>query len=347
MNSKKIFAIDLFCGAGGLTHGFLKNQIQVIAGYDINPECKFAYEYNNKIPFIEKNIKNITGAEIKEKFQGSDVSILVGCAPCQPFSKYSNNKNVDERWTLLKDFLRIIKQSNPDIVSMENVIQLKNHYMFNLFVSSLKKMNYITSFFTVNCSDYGVPQTRKRLILFASKYEKINILSKTHIRNIQTVRHYIEHLPPLLAGEFSESDKLHTCSNLSEKNLKRIKNSIPGGTWKQWNKKDLLNCHKKNSGKTYVSVYGRMEWDKPSPTITTQCFGFGNGRFGHPQQNRAISLREAALLQTFPINYIFIEPDKKITFSKIGKMIGNAVPVRLGEIVAQSILNHINQLSLK
>ncbi|MEG4274410.1 MULTISPECIES: DNA cytosine methyltransferase [unclassified Microcoleus] len=127
--------------------------------------------------------------------------------------------------------------------------------------------------------------------------------------------------------------------------MRRIRASKPGGTWRDWPKNLIAECHLKISGKTYPAVYGRMEWDKPSPTITTQCFGFGNGRFGHPEQDRAISLREAALLQTFPPAYHFVPPDEPVPIDLVGRLIGNAVPVKLGIAIARSILEHIHQVN--
>lgn len=144
------------------------------------------------------------------------------------------------------------------------------------------------------------------------------------------------------AGEQNTSDPLHMSASLSELNFSRIKASSAGGTWRDWPIELLADCHRKASGATYPSVYGRMEWDKPAPTITTQCFGYGNGRFGHPEQNRAISLREAAILQTFPADYKFAPEGSELRFNQMGRLIGNAVPVRLGEAIAKSFLTHIN-----
>ncbi|MDB9494615.1 DNA cytosine methyltransferase [Spirulina major CS-329] len=125
--------------------------------------------------------------------------------------------------------------------------------------------------------------------------------------------------------------------------MKRIRASKPGGTWRDWDEALLASCHRKDTGKTYPSVYGRMEWDKPAPTITTQCFGYGNGRFGHPEQDRAISLREAALLQTFPENYQFLPLGEEPKFYTVGRLIGNAVPVRIGEVLAHTFLKHLDE----
>jgi len=155
------------------------------------------------------------------------------------------------------------------------------------------------------------------------------------------VRDAISHLPPIGAGEVCESDRMHQSSMLSPINLQRIRSSKPGGTWRDWQSGIVANCHKKSTGRTYPSVYGRMGWDKPAPTITTQFYGFGNGRFGHPEQNRAISLREGAILQSFPDDYAFARDDEPILKKSIGRLIGNAVPVKLGEAIGKSILYHI------
>jgi DNA (cytosine-5)-methyltransferase 1 len=229
---------------------------------------------------------------------------------------------------------------------MENVLQLKHHPVLEEFIFKLKNLNYYFETYEVNSLDYGIPQSRKRLVLLASKFGKINLIPSTHnTERYETVRKTIEHLQPLSAGQASKTDRLHQCSKLSELNLRRIQASLPGGTWRDWSQELIAKCHVKKSGKTYPGVYGRMEWDKPSPTITTQCFGFGNGRFGHPEQDRAISLREAALLQTFPADYEFVAPDEPLKLSHIGRLIGNAVPVKLGQVIAQSILNHIDQFA--
>ncbi len=145
---------------------------------------------------------------------------------------------------------------------------------------------------------------------------------------------------------------MHTSAGLTSINLARIKASKPGGSWRDWPKRLIADCHKSASGQTYPSVYGRMEWDKPAPTITTQCYGYGNGRFGHPEQDRAISLREAAILQSFPRSYKFIPANEPVNFKSTGRLIGNAVPVDLGRAIAKSINlhireHHLNSLSSK
>jgi DNA (cytosine-5)-methyltransferase 1 len=225
---------------------------------------------------------------------------------------------------------------------MENVPQILNHQVFQDFLIKLKQYNIWYQ--VVDCRQYGIPQTRKRLVLLASRFGEIELLPPNLLEShYVTVRKAISKLPPLTAGQSDKRDPLHTASSLSKINLRRIQASIPGGTWRDWDESLLAPCHRKESGQTYSSVYGRMEWDVPAPTITTQCFGFGNGRFGHPEQDRAISLREAAILQTFPRSYKFIKFGERARFNVLGRLIGNAVPVRIGEIVGRSLIQHLSK----
>lgn len=341
-----IKAIDLFCGIGGLTHGLVKEDIPVIAGFDIDTSCKFAYEANNNAKFIDKDVSDITKKELDELYGDTDIKILVGCAPCQPFSTYTKNKDKrkDQKWALLYKFRDIIQKVKPEIISMENVPQVKKHDVYKDFILSLKEEGYEVNEQVVYCPDYGIPQSRKRLVLLASKLGKIEIIEKTHKKeNYVTVRDTIEKLQSIEDGVASILDPLHYTRKLSELNKKRVRSSVPGGTWNDWDEELILECHKKKGGKTFSSVYGRMVWDEPSPTMTTQCIGLGNGRFGHPTQDRAISLREAALFQTFPNEYKFIEDySKPFRINAISRQIGNAVPVDLGKVVAKSIKKHLN-----
>lgn len=346
-----IAAVDLFCGVGGLTRGILNEGINVVAGIDIEESCKFAYEKNNDSKFIHRDIKEITSDEVLLLYpENTDIKVLMGCAPCQPFSSYSyrykTNQNTVNKMDLLDYFGKLVLEIQPEIISMENVPQLIKEKVFKNFVLLLKKEKYHVCWRVVYAPEYGVPQNRKRLLMLASKLGEINLISPIYNdKNYPTVRETIEFLPDIESGEVSEEDNMHRSVKLSEKNLKRIKQSKPGGTWKDWEKELLLECHKKNSGKSYGSVYGRMEWDKPSPTITTKFYGYGNGRFGHPNQNRAISYREGALLQTFPKNYEFIDQEEKISYSQIGIQIGNAVPVKLAEAIGKSIKNHLKEVN--
>ena len=341
--------IDLFCGAGALTYGFVLEGFNVVAGFDADKSCKYAYETNNPgALFIEKRIENVTSVELKQLYPEGHVKILVGCAPCQPYSPYNKGKkDKDEKWKLLSNFSDRISEIKPDIVSMENVPDLaafKEGKIYQKFVKRLKKDYTVTEYPEVFCPDYGIPQRRKRLVLFASKYGKLELLPAMCTPDqYNKVEDVIDDLEPLEAGQVSQTDPYHKASRLSNLNLRRIKASAPGGTWKDWPDELIAQCHRQKSGNGYASVYGRMKWDELSPTITTQCYGFGNGRFGHPdtKQNRAISLREAARLQTFPDYYKFVAPDDPHRTTLIGRLIGNAVPVELARVIAKSIKNHL------
>lgn len=342
-----IAAIDLFCGAGGMTHGLIKAGVPVSAGIDIDPTCRYAYETNNKVSFFEKDIRLSSAKELKALYPKKTVKILVGCAPCQPFSTHTHkvkNRKKDDKWGLLYSFSDLIKEVKPKIVSMENVAQIMKHEVFNDFVKTLKRLGYQVFWRAIYCPDYGIPQSRRRLVLLASKLGKIELIPPTHSRDkYKTVRNVIEKLERITDGQASKKDPLHRSPNLSPLNKKRIIQSKPGGTWLDWDKKLRAPCHAKKSGETYSAVYARMDWDKVGPTITTQSCYFGTGRFGHPSQNRAISLRESAMLQTFPKRYKFLDPSVPFSFKKIGIHIGNAVPVRLGQIVGKSIKKHLEK----
>ncbi len=342
--------VDLFCGAGALTHGFVLEGFDVVAGFDADDSCKYAYEANNDgARFVHERVEDLTGEQIAALYPDGHVSILVGCAPCQPYSAYTK-KNEDEeaKWRLIPRFADLICEVYPDIVSMENVpdlVTFRDGNVYRLFVGRLKDSGYhVTEYPEVYCPDYGIAQHRTRLVLLASKYGDIGLVQETHSRDqYTTVRDTIGHLEPLEAGQTSESDPLHKASSLSELNLRRIRASAPGGTWRDWPEDLIAECHKKETGKGYASVYGRMMWDEPAPTLTAQCHGFGNGRFGHPEQDRAISLREAALLQTFPEDYQFVAHEDPVHFSAVGKLVGNAVPVELGRVIARSIRRHLEE----
>lgn len=345
-NNVLISAVDLFCGIGGLTHGLIKSGIKVRAGIDLDSSCKYAYEVNNKAKFINASITDISGEQIKEYWHKDEVKILVGCAPCQPFSTHSNKvkgKENGNKWNLLNQFARLVSETLPDIISMENVTNLSNKKIFKDFINSLEGFEYKVFYKNVYCPDYGMPQKRRRLVLLASRFGEINLIPPTHKNKYKTVRDAIGHLESIQNGQKSTKDPLHFTTKLSDLNLKRIQSSVPNGTWEDWDKNLWLNCHKKDTGKTYKSVYGRMSWDEPAPTITTQFYNYGTGRFGHPEQNRALTIREASILQGFPAYYKFIKKNDKVLLTKISTHIGNAVPVDLGYIIGKSIIKHLKE----
>ena len=339
--------IDLFCGAGGLSHGFKIEAFKLAAGIDIDEACRFPYEQNNGAPFLRKDVGKLTAKEIEDLFLPGAKRVLVGCAPCQPFSTY-NQKNEDPNWKLLHAFGDIIEASLPDVVSMENVPRLlafRGGAVFDAFVAKLRASDYHVVWDVLYGPDFGLAQTRSRLVLLASRLGPIALPTPTHeTENHRTVREEIGDLPSLAHGEVDDSDPLHRASRLSETNARRIASAKPGGTWRDWDDDLVADCHKVKTGKGYSSVYGRMSWTAPSPTITTQFYGFGNGRFGHPDQNRALTLREGALLQGFPREYQFSRPGEAIHFKRIGRLIGNAVPVHLASAIARAVKAHLESV---
>lgn len=342
--------VDIFCGAGGLTHGFVQQGFNVVAGIDNDIDCKYPYEFNNKTKFIHTSILEISAQEIDALFEPNQVKILVGCAPCQPFSKYTHKRVYQDKWQLVEKFADLILKIKPDIFSMENVpalITYKKREVFNQFIELLDP-HYNINWKIVYGPDYGVPQIRRRLVVLGSRNGQIELVERTHEpKDYVSVTEAIGHLPPIHAGEICGSDSLHRTRGLSPINMERMRQSEPGGTWHDWDEELRAACHRKPTGQTYSSVYGRMTANTPSPTITTQAYSFGTGRFGHPTQDRALSLREMALLQSFPRNYEFVDSlNPNYSFDRIGKLVGNAVPVLMAQRIAESIERHLEKHGL-
>lgn len=347
----RVRAVDLFCGAGGLTHGLIKAGVDVTAGVDCVESCQYAYTYNNRAVYLQRDVRDVHASDLtrylKKKRPDGDLTLLAGCAPCQTFSSYNRKADSsDPRWNLLGEFLRLVEETKPDLVTMENVPELATKDVFLTFVSGLKRLGYADpSWKVVRCEDYGLPQHRRRLVLLASRFGPIQILNPEQFgARPSTVREAIGFLPKVDAGAVDENDSLHRSFSLNDLNLRRIRASKPGGTWRDWPEELRCSCHKKESGSSYQSVYGRMSWDQPSPTMTTQFLNYGTGRFGHPEQDRALTLREGAILQSFPHNYQFVAPGEKILMTHVARMIGNAVPVVIGELIGRSIFKHLNSL---
>ncbi len=366
--TNSISAVDMFCGIGGLTHGLFRSGIRVNAGVDIDKSCRYAYEANNEAQFIAKDIRSIASSELEEFYFQDTVKLLVGCAPCQPFSSHTRknkSRKRDSQWGLLAEFQRLIEGLLPEIVAIENVPSLQGKDVFATFVSKLGELKYHVFPTMVYCPEYGIPQTRRRLVVLASLLGDISLLPRTHSRaelptktsptrasslqpqetldSLQTVRAAIGDLPEIGDGQVSKEDSLHRTRKLSSLNKERIRQSKPGGTWLDWEDSLRAPCHQRESGQSYKSVYARMRWDEPAPTITTQFYNYGTGRFGHPEQDRALSLREGALLQTFPRTYDLVDPSLPISFQRLGTHIGNALPVQLGTVIGQSIAVHLEE----
>jgi len=339
---KIIKAIDFFCGAGGLTHGLQLSGINVFAGIDVDTTCQKSYEYNNNSKFINKSIVDITAKEIKELLNKNtnkhNYTMIAGCAPCQPYSMINTRKKQhDERKTLLDEFGRIIKGVKPHFVLMENVSRLnKENPYFYKFLKMLDKEGYKYEYQVLNAKDYEVAQNRKRLFLIATRLKKIN-LSFQNIEQQEPINlgKIIKGLETIEHNKPSTHDPLHQSKKLNEINLKRIRATPKnGGLRSNWSDDLKLNCHKKKE--VFLDNYGRLSWDKLSSTITTKFNQYYSGRFGHPEQDRALSLREGALIQSFPANYNFFGTD-----FEIAKQIGNAVPVNLSKAVGKIFIKSI------
>jgi DNA (cytosine-5)-methyltransferase 1 len=345
-----ISAVDLFCGAGGLTYGLHRAGVHVDAGIDIDAFAEYPYTVNNPgAKFLRWDVSERNYQSIANLFAPGKIRLLAGCAPCQPFSKLTNGNIRHESWDLLNNFGRFVSGIRPELVTMENVPELakRGREVFDRFVTTLVKSGYHVDWKIVSCQEYGAPQLRKRLVLLGSLLGPITVPQgpRRDPATWKTVRDAIGGLPSIAAGAEDPRDPLHVASKLSPTNMKRIRATPPnGGTRHDWPDHLILECHRKKSGAKYHSIYGRMWWDRPAPTMTTLCTGIGNGRFGHPDQDRAITLREAALLQTFPKRYAFWPADEKVNRKAVSRLIGNAVPPKLAQVLGQTLLNQVRRV---
>ncbi len=258
----KIYGIDLFCGAGGLSYGLQKAGINIVAGLDLDPACKYPFEYNVKSTFLQADITAIHGRELSKLYPKKGLRLLAGCAPCQPFSPYRRGEDtsVDEKWGLLAEFARLVNEMRPDLVTMENVPGLATRPIFAQFLKTLTDAKYAVDWRSVYCPTFGIPQHRRRLVLTASKSGKIAIpkagpYQKSEFR---VVRDAIGHLPAVQAGKCDSKDALHRARALDATNLSRMRASKPGGTWEDWPKELRAPCHRRKTGRSYKSVYARM-----------------------------------------------------------------------------------------
>lgn len=344
---QKYKAIDFFCGGGGMTYGLRQAGINVIVGVDFDNECKETYEFNNPgSTFVHFDITQLPVEYFEKKFKvkRNDANlILIGCSPCQYYSIINTKKQKSEKSkNLLWDFVRFIDYYNPGYVLVENVpgIETKSDSILPKFMMFLNKKGYkYIVKDVIDMSYYGVPQSRKRFSLIASRVKKVSLPIKEEKQSL--LEDYISErmgFPAIPAGYKDDTDYNHTVAGLNKINLKRLaKTEKNGGTRLGW-KDDpelQLKCY---IGKddSFKDVYGRMSWKKPASTITTKFFNISNGRFAHPEQDRAISLREGATLQTFPKHYVF----KTTSIAATARLIGNAVPPeyarRLGEVIVNS-----------
>ncbi|MFG1650964.1 DNA cytosine methyltransferase [Micromonospora sp. NPDC049275] len=343
----QISAVDLFCGVGGLSYGLKEAGIGIAAGVDIDPACEYPYQANVRAPFHKKDVRDLGAEELSAMWPKGAIRVLAGCAPCQPFSSYRRGTDTsrEAQWPLIDEVSRLVEGTMPEVVTMENVPRIGSTPIFKAFVAKLEELGYRVQYESCHCPAYGVPQHRRRMVLVASLLGEIRVpKGKVGTDDYLTVEQAIRQLPPLAHGETDQGDRLHKSRTLTDVNLERIRSSKPGGTWEDWREELRAPCHRKSSGSTFRNVYARMTWDEPSPTITTLSYNYGAGRFGHPEQDRAISLREAAILQSFPRDYEFVAPEKPVHFASLGRLIGNAVPPKLAQAVGEAIVQHVRSV---
>lgn len=339
--------IDVFCGAGCLSNGFHQEGFKVECGIDVDENCRYAFETNNFAEFWNRDVLDVKPADLALQFNHNIPSVLLGCAPCQPFSQFNVNRE-DPKWLLVDKLADLVEAIKPDIVSMENVpllIRFKSGSTFRAFLRRLKSLHYNIVWKVMNSYDYGAPQTRRRLVVLGSRLGVPSLPTPNRDNaSKKSVFETISHLPEISAGTFDHIDPLHRSRKLSPMNLRRIQASKPGGSWHDWNRELIPKCYQRSTGALYTAVYGRLEWDKPAPTLTTQFLNYGSGRYGHPVQDRALSIREGALLQTIPEEYALSADPETETFKTMGRMIGNAVPIALARALAQAIATHIQDV---
>lgn len=352
MDKKKLYAIDLFSGCGGVTSGLKKAGIEVRAAVEINKVAVETYHKNNEeVAIIQRDICDVMGDELRRaaKISKEDLLLLVACPPCQGFSAIRHGGEGDERNELVFEFIRLVKELSPQFILMENVAGMsrgKGKETFKKAYIEFDKL-YKCKYDILNAADYGVPQTRRRLVLhgirrdiyelYKDKGVTIQLPTPTHVAPsrkkadcqlpVWKKADVILGLPEISAGgECTEKDIYnHVCNSMSDTNIKRIKYvRAHGGTRTCLPEKLALKCHKDKRGHT--DVYGIMDMNKPAPTITGGCMHYSKGRYGHPYQNRALSAREAARLQSFDDDYVFCGNNAQIALQ-----IGNAVPVELAK----------------
>lgn len=345
----RVIALDIFCGAGGVSYGFSKAGIAVEVGVDSNEDCRFTYTQNNPgSKFLQGDIRGVSGRILLSHTSSlcqDDFLLLAACAPCQPFSSQNRYRDTAADKAVLRQVERLVRELRPDFLFIENVPGLQKVEGFSAFrrlVSALETLRYKSRFEVVDAASHGVPQHRKRLVLTASQYLNPPWAEPSHgatrgLVPYATVRDAISAYPRIGPGERHPIVPNHISAQIAAHNLNRLR-ATPrdGGSRSQWSPELVLKCHKVHHG--HPDVYGRLCWDSPAPTLTSKCTGITNGRFGHPEQDRGISAREAAALQSFDDCYVFYGG-----IGAISRQIGNAVPPLLAEKFGAAFLVHAQE----
>jgi DNA (cytosine-5)-methyltransferase 1 len=337
--------IDFFCGCGGTSAGLRAAGMNIVAGIDFDSKAIETYKLNfpEAMP-LQRDVRSISEGDIEQLLESCRATgplVFSACAPCQPFSAQNRYKSADDqRVCLLDELHRFVKKFLPDYILLENVpgMQKVLDGPFPKFLSLLTSLGYQSSFGVLNAVDYGVPQNRRRLVLLAARGHGISLPKAEYgkgLKPYRVVRDAISHYPPIEHGSKSDKVQDHEAARLTDLLYKRIAALKPGQDRRSWPDELKLKCHARAVG--HSDVYGRLDWDKPSVTLTTKCISLSNGRFGHPSQNRAISAREAAALQTFPEDFVFTG-----SIWEKGRQIGNAVPVLFAKALGLQIIRSEN-----
>jgi len=323
---KKPTAIDLFSGCGGLTEGLVQAGFRVVAGAEIRPEARAAYHANHPTVSLFEDVKEVTLSSIQalHELEQGQLDLLAACPPCQGFSSLRTKNHThparDQRNNLIFEVLRIVGELLPKAILIENVPGLLTNWRIDDFRRALKKLGYKTNQGVLDAADFGVPQRRRRMIFIGLLGEVEPPLPEaTHIVPL-TVRDVLEQLP---SWDANDAPLLHRMRQRFSPEVQNRINCIPknGGSRRHLGVEAQLDCHKRQEG--FNDVYGRLSWDKVSVTITRSCHNPSKGRYLHPEENRALTLYEAMLLQGFPSNY-FLPANGGI--EKTASLIGEAFP---------------------
>ncbi len=328
-----VSVVDFFSGCGGTSVGFRAAGAKIIGAIDFDFDSTESFRANFPgATIFQRDIRELSVDEVKSIVPPGPL-LFAGCAPCQPFSAQNRSQSaLDPRRALLNEFLRFVRAIRPEYVVVENVPGLQRASSdgpLARFVRSVRRIGYTTSVEVLRALDYGVPQERKRLVLIASRVGR-PALPSPRGGAPSTVREWISELPRLGPGDVDQFDPDHASMSLSPLNLQRIRATPEGGGRRDWPRRLVADCHKDYAG--HSDVYGRMWWDRPASGLTTRCISYSNGRFGHPEQDRAISLREAALLQTFPVDFRFSG-----TLTSKARQVGHAVPPLMAQRILESL----------
>ncbi|GAA6167146.1 DNA cytosine methyltransferase [Sessilibacter corallicola] len=338
-------AVDFFCGGGGMSLGLSQAGIEVLAGIDNDESVQSTYEANhNKSQFLNRDISTLPPSELQSilSLERKDNNLLlVGCSPCQYWSLINTTKVKSKKTAfLLSNFYEFVKHLLPGYILIENVpgLSKKRESPINDFKEAIQSMGYSFTDGVLDCNSYGVPQKRHRYVLIASRLGNIS-LPKNRLKKKPVLRDAIgdyKYFEPVPSGALDKSAKCHSTAKLSSLNVKRIQ-ATPhdGGTRLSWKNNEELQLKAYiNRDDIFKDVYGRLFWDKPAPTITTKFISYSNGRFGHPEQDRALSIREGASIQSFPRTYKI----KSESVTTAARIIGNAVPPKFAKALGREIM---------